>query len=118
MAADCELTEKELLYGYQQSKQLVDTQKKDQRWLYYLIAGSFGLIIILNYMFPHLYWVENRPLYDLKKGFIGLTLMFFGIIILLNILCIFNGSLQAWIFLIIICIVLIYFGLPLLTGFS
>ncbi len=118
MAVDCEPTEKELLYGYQQSKQLVDAQKNNQRWLYYLIVGSFGLILILNYMFPHVYWVDNRPAYSLNKGLIGLIMMFFGIIVILNLIFLFQGSFQGLIFGIIICIILIYFGLPFLIGFS
>jgi hypothetical protein len=118
MAINFEPTEKELLYGYQQSKQLLDTQKKDYKWLYYLIAGSFGLIIILNYMFPHVYWVENRPVYDLNKGLIGLFMMFFGIIVLLNLMLLFKGSFEGFILGIIICVILIYFGLPFLIGLS
>ena len=118
MVVESEITEKELLYGYQQSKQLVDMQKNDQKWLYYLLAVSFGSIIILNYAFPNVYWIENRPVYDLKKGFVGLIFIFFGLILSLNILFIFKGSFQDWILIIIISIVLIYFGLPFLTGLS
>jgi uncharacterized protein YacL len=64
------------------------------------------------------FWVENRPIYDLKKGLIGLVMMFFGIVFLFNVLCVFKGSFQSWVLGIILCIILIYFGLPLLIGLS
>jgi len=118
MATEHDMSKEELLHGYQHSKQLAESIKNDQRWLYYLIVGSFGLIIILNYLFPNVYWLEKRPVYDFKFGLIGLFLTFFGIIILLNVLCIFKGSLLGWFVLIALSIALLYFGLPLLIGLS
>jgi hypothetical protein len=118
MATEHDMSKEEFLQGYSQSKELAESIKKDQKWVYYLIVGSFGLIIILNYLFPNVYWIEKRPVYNFKSGLIGLFLTFFGIIILLNVLCIFKGSLLGWFVLMILSIALLYFGLPLLIGLS
>ncbi|MDI6826416.1 MAG: hypothetical protein QMD36_04480 [Candidatus Aenigmarchaeota archaeon] len=115
MAAEPEMSEEEYSRGYKQSKELAESLKKDQKWIYYLIAGSFGLIVILNYLFPSVYWTEKRPVYNVKGGLIGLILTFFGVIILMSMLCIVKGgSLLIWVVLIALSIALIYFGLPLL----
>jgi uncharacterized protein YacL len=118
MATEHDMSKEELLHGYQHSKQLAESIKNDQKWLYYLITGSFVLIIILNYLFPNVYWLEKRPVYDFKFGLTGLFLTFFGVIIFINVLFIFKGSLLGWVVLIALSITLLYFGLPLLIGLS
>jgi uncharacterized protein YacL len=118
MASEIEMSREEFLRGYYQTKKLAESMKKNDRWLYLSILGSFILIILLNYFFPDIIWVEKKPLYDANFGLIGLVLTFFGIIILTNVICIFKGSFLGWILLLAISILLIYFGFPLLLGFG
>ena len=119
MATEYDMSKEEFLQGYKQSKQLSESVKGNQKWVYYLIVGSLGLIIILNYLFPNVYWLEKKPVYNFKYGLIGLFLTFFGFIILISMLCIIKGgSILVWIAAIAFSIALLYFGLPLLIGLS
>ena len=87
---------------------------EDQRWLYYLIIGSFGILVILNYTLPNVYLTESKPVYDLKDGLMGLILMFFGIFFVFNALII--GDIKFWIIEVVLFLIFVYFGLPFLLG--
>lgn len=124
MAVEIKMSKEELSRGNEQTRQLLEIQKENQRWLYYLLIGSFGLIVFLNYMFPDVYWVEKKPMYDAKNGLIGLVLTFFGCAFLLNAMFFrsigketFGYYLLTWFIGVILCLVLLYYGLPLFLGF-
>lgn len=125
MAVKIRMSEENFLEGIKQSYQSVEMCKKDHRWLYLLWVGSFVLIIFFNYMFPNIYTVEKRPIYDVKSGFIGLILTVFGFTFFFNAFF-FKGIgveniifyIFTWIIGTIICVVLFYYGLPLFFGFK
>ena len=119
------MSDEELLEGIKQTHQSVEMYKKDQRWLYLLWVGSFALILFLNYMFPNIYSVEKRPIYDFKSGFIGLVLTVFGFTFFFNAFFFRGVGVESilfyiftWIIGAIICVVLLYYGLPLFFGFK
>jgi len=116
MAVKVYMSKEEIIQSINQIKRL-ELQKKDQRWLYLLWVGSFALIIFLNYMFPNIYPVEKRPVYDLKNGFIGLILTLFGFVFFLNAFFFKKAGIQTIIFT-IICVILLYYGLPLFFNFK
>jgi len=93
---------------------------EDQRWIYYLTAGSFVLLLIMNFIFPESYSIKIP--YDYKAGFIGVGLTFFGTIFLLNFL--FFGktggltTILITLFSASLSVILLYFGIPLLFGFT
>jgi len=120
MVIEANTTKEYLLRG----KELLSKVRKDQKWLYYSLLGSFGLIVLLNYVFPNVYWIEKNPIYDIKNGFIGLILTFFGCAFLLNALFFrsigketFGYYALTWFIGVVLCMVLFYFGLPLFLGF-
>jgi len=109
-----------LLHG----KELLSRLKEDQKWVYYFLTGSFVLIILLNYVFPDVYWIGKKPMYDVKNGFKGLILTFFGCVFLLNALFFrsigketFGYYALTWFIGVVLCIGFLYFGLPLFLGF-
>ena len=93
---------------------------EDQTWIYYLTAGSFAFLIIMNYLLPETYSIQ--PSYDFKVGLIGLGLTAFGMVFLLCLLCFGSAdnltSILIWFILAAITVALLYFGVPLLFGFS
>lgn len=93
---------------------------EDQKWIYYLTTGSFILLVIMNYIFPDFYLIKTP--YNFKAGLIGVGLTFFGAIFLLNALFTGGGeglnSILIWLFGAILSVILVYFGIPLLFGFS
>lgn len=94
---------------------------QDQKWVYYSIAGSFVLLIILNFFIPAT--TEATP-YNFKEGLLGMILTFFGLFCLINLLLLEIGKQSTLSFVlttlvsIILAIVLLYFGLPLFFGFK
>jgi len=98
-----------------------ETIFQDQKWLPYSLIGSFILLIILNNFIPTT--VETKP-YNFKSGLLGLTLTFFGLFCLINLMLLEIGKESVWSFLFtslisfILAIVLLYFGLPFLLGFN
>jgi polyferredoxin len=106
------------LQGNEQNKELMIRQKENQKWLYYLIIGSFGFITLLNFLMPDFHWVGPKPL-NIKIGFMGLILTFFGSIFFFSAFFAEGGSGWfdlSWWLRVILCIVLLYFGLPMLFG--
>ena len=95
---------------------------QDQKWVYYPLIGSFVLLIILNNFIP--ITVEVAP-YNFESGFLGMTLTFFGVFCLINLMLLEIGkgtSTLSFIFTcsisLVLSIVLLYFGLPLFLGFN
>ena len=120
MVIEANTTKEYLLRG----KEFLSKVKKDQKWLYYSLLGSFGLIVLLNYVFPDVYWIGKKPMHDVKNGFMGLILTFFGCAFLLNALFFrsivkgtFGYYLLTWFIGVVLCIGFLYFGLPLFLGF-
>ena len=119
------MSEEELLKGIKQTRQSVEMCKKDHTWLYLLVFGSFALIVFLNYTFSNIYTVEKRPIYDVNSGFIGLILTVFGFTFLINAFF-FRGVggesilfyILTWIVGATICVILLYYGLPLFFSFN
>jgi len=124
MAVKIRMSKEDVIQSINQTKQFLGIQKRDQRWLYLLIAGSFALIVFLNYTLPNVYSVEKKP-FNIKNGFIGLILTVFGFTFLINALF-FRGIggesiifyIFTWIVGATICIILLYYGLPLFFGFK
>lgn len=125
MAVELRMSEEELLKGIKQSNQSVEMCKKDQRWLYLLVIGSFGLLVAMNYNFPNLYPIEKKPIYDANYGFLGLVLTGFGISFFFN--AIFFRSIGeesiiffifTWLIGAVLCVFLLYYGFPLFFGFE
>jgi len=87
---------------------------EDQRWLGFSVIGSFVLLIILNYIFP--YKPIEKTQFEMKSGFFGVALTFLGALFLLNAL-VTGGEFLPWLIGAVLCIALLYFGLPLLFGF-
>jgi len=106
-------TKEELLEGERQVKQSLEMYKSNQKWLYYLLVGSFGLLVILNTIIPSNYLVRSRPSYDIKNGFIGLVLVAFGSFFLLHVIMYEEIEFLRWFIVLVIAAVLLYFGLPL-----
>lgn len=84
---------------------------EDQKWIYYLVLGSFVSIVLLNYAYPSMI---EEPTYQIKPGPLGVILTAAGGIFL------YSGLLEAPLgfingfVIILIAIVLFYFGIPLL----
>lgn len=116
MAVKNRMSEEDIIQSINQTKQSLELQKKDQRWLYLLVVGSFALMVFLNYTFTNIYSVEKRP-YNIKSGFIGLILTFFGFTLFLNVFF-FKSTGKGFILFAIICVILLYYGLPLLLNFK
>ena len=125
MAVKLRMSEEDIIQSIKQTKQSLELHKKDQRWLYLVWIGSFVLLIFLNYTFPNIYSIEKRPVYDVNSGFVGLILTIFGFTFFLNAFF-FRGIgkesilfyFLTWVIGATICVVLLYFGLPLLFGFK
>jgi len=125
MAIKLIMSDEDLLEGIKQSHQSVEMCKKDHKWLYLLVVGSFALLVFLNYTLPNISIIEKRPIYDFKSGFIGLVLTVFGFTFFFNAFF-FRGIggesiifyVFTWIIGAIICVVLLYYGLPLFFGFK
>lgn len=84
---------------------------EDQRWIYYLILGSFIMIVLLNYTYPG---TIERPTYQIKPGLLGFILTTAGGIFLLSALQFGPRGFINGFVIIAIAIILFYFGLPLL----
>jgi hypothetical protein len=115
MAVEIRPSKKCLLHGSKQIKEFLKVQKEKQNWIYYLIIGSFVSIVILNHLFPDVYWVEPKPALSIKSGFLGVILMFFGTIFFIRAFFL-GGTDWYWVLSIVLCVVLLYFGIPLLFG--
>jgi hypothetical protein len=115
MAVEIRPSKKHLLHGSEQIKEFMKVQKEKQDWIYYLIIGSFVSIVILNHLFPDVYWVEPKPSLSIKSGFLGVILMFFGTMFFMRAF-VKGGDDWYWVLSIVLCIVLLYFGIPLLFG--
>jgi hypothetical protein len=105
------------ILGCEQNKELLSRHKENQKWLYYLIIGSFGLIILLNFLIPNFHWIKPEPI-GIKFGFMGLILTVFGSIFFFSAFFAEGGDwfdLHWWL-RVILCIILLYFGLPMLFG--
>ena len=112
------MPEKEyFLHGEEQNKELLSREKEEQKWVYYIIIGSFVLITFLNFTIPDFHWIKPQPI-DIKLGFMGVLLMFFGSMFFIRAFFMGNGSWLDlyWWLSVILCIVLLYFGLPILFG--
>jgi len=125
MAVKIYMSKEEIREGIKQTYQSVDMCKKDHKWLYLLWIGSFALLVFLNYTLPNIYTIEKKPIYDVEIGFVGLILTVFGFTFFLN--AFFFRSIGGetiifyiftWIVGAIICVTLLYFGLPLFFGFE
>ena len=118
MAIELKPDKEYFLRGNEQNKELVSRYKEDQKWVYYMIIGSFGLITLLNFLMPGYHWTKPEPI-DIEWGFVGVILMFFGSIYFISAFFAEGGSgwfdLYWWL-LVILCIVFLYFGLPILFG--
>lgn len=125
MAVKLRMSEEDIIQSIKQTKQFLEMQKKGQRWLYLLVLGSFALIVFLNYTFPNIYSVEKRLIYDVNSEFIGLILTIFGFTFLINAFF-FRGIvgesiilyILTWVIGATICVILLYYGLPLFFGFK
>jgi uncharacterized protein YacL len=84
---------------------------EDQKWIYYLIFGSFVMIVLLNYTYPS---VIERPTYEIKTGFFGMILTVLGGILIYGALQYAPYGFLNGLIIIVIVIALLYFGLPLL----
>jgi len=117
MAIELKPDKEYFLRGNEQNKELVSRYKEDQKWVYYIIIGSFGLITLLNFLMPGYHWTKPEPI-DIEWGFVGVILTFFGSIFFLRAFFAGDGSWfdLYWWLSIILCIVLLYFGLPILFG--
>jgi len=118
MVIEVEPTKEHFLHGEEQNKELLSRQKEDQRWVYYLIIGSFGLITLLNFLIPNFHWIKPEPI-EIKFGFIGVILTFLGSVFFFRAFFLKGGGnwfdLYWWL-CVILSIVLLYFGLPILFG--
>jgi len=117
MAIEVKPTKEYFLRGNEQNKELLTRQKETQKWIYFLVIGSFALITLLNFMMPNFHWIKPEPI-DIKLGFIGVILTFFGSVFFLRAFFKGDGSWfdLYWWLSVILCIVLLYFGLPILFG--
>ena len=94
---------------------------QDQRWIPYVVIGSFILLIILNYFIPA---TPKVAPYNFESGLLGLGLTFFGVFCLINLMLLEIGKESVWSFIFtslisfVLAIVLLYFGLPLFLGFN
>lgn len=118
MVIEVESTKEYFLRGEEQNKELLSRQKENQNWIYYIIIGSFGLITLFNFMMPGFHWIKPEPI-NIKWGFMGVILTFFGLMFFLRAFFVRGGS--GWLDLywwlsVILCVVLLYFGLPILFG--
>jgi hypothetical protein len=118
MAIELKPTKEYFLRGEEQDKELLSRQKENQKWVYYVIIGSFGLITFLNFMIPDYHWNRPEPI-EIKWGFVGMILTFFGSIFFLRAFFVKGGSewfdLYWWLS-VILSIILLYFGLPIILG--
>jgi len=106
------------LHGNEQNKELVSRCKGDQKWVYYIIIGSLGLIALLNFLIPDFHWVKPETI-EIKWGFMGTILTFFGSVFFLRAFFLTGGGDwfdPGWWLCAILSIVLLYFGLPILFG--
>ncbi len=84
---------------------------EDQRWIYYLVLASFVSILIMNYTYPSMI---EKSTYQINSGFLGIILTALGGIFL------YSGLQEAPLgfingfVIILIAIVLFYFGIPLM----
>jgi len=118
MAIEFKPTKEYLLFGEEQNKKLLIKQKEDQKWIYYIIIGSLGLITLLNFLIPNFHWIKPEPI-DVKWGFVGVLLMFFGSMFFLRAFFLEGGGTWFdlyWWLCVFLSIVLLYFGLPILFG--
>ena len=118
MAIKIEPTKEYFLRGEEQNKELLSRYKEDQKWIYYMIIGSFGLITLLNFLMPGFHWVKPE-LIDIKYGFVGVILTFFGSMFFIRAFFFSGGEgwFNLWWWLcVILSIVLLHFGLPMLFG--
>jgi hypothetical protein len=88
---------------------------EDQKWLNYSVIGSFVLLVILNSLIP--INPIQKTQFEVNIGLLGLVIVFFGTMFLLNISFTRVEGL-AWLISAILCVVLFYFGLPLFLGFN
>lgn len=107
--------EEEFLHGHRQKNKLIKIDIENQRWLYYILIGSFSFLILLNFILPDLYFVK-RPVYNIGDGFFGLILTFFGVLFILTIYH--EGSIKYLLLRIVLSLIFFYFGLPLLFSFQ
>ena len=84
---------------------------EDQRWIYYLVFASFVIILLTNYAYPN---PIEKPTYQIKTGFLGVILTTVGGIFLFSGLQHAPLGLINGLVIIVIVIVLLYFGIPLL----
>lgn len=110
-------TEEDLLKGEKQVKTLIDNSKQDQKWFYYILVGSFGFLIALNFILPSTYTIK-KPTYDINSGFIGFILMFFAGVFWLHLAISDIDDLFKFLLFSALLIILLYFGLPLYLGFK
>lgn len=106
------------LHGEEQNKELLSRQKETQNWIYYTIIGSISLLTLLNFMIPNFHWVRPNPI-NIKLGFVGVILTFFGSVFFFRAFFMTGGENWFdfyWWICVILCIVLLYFGLPILFG--
>jgi polyferredoxin len=118
MAEEINYTKEYLLFGHEQNKELVSRYKENQKWLYYLIIGSFGLLTVLNFFIPNFHWIKPEPL-NIEFGFIGMLMTFFGTVFFFS--AIFAEGAGGWFdsswwLRVILSIILLYFGIPMLFG--
>ena len=118
MAIELKPTKEYFLRGNEQIKELVNRYKEDQKWVYFLVFGSFSLITLLNFIMPGYHWIKPEPI-DIEWGFIGVVLTFFGSLFFLRSFFFEGGGNWLdlyWWLCVILSIVLLYFGLPILFG--
>ncbi len=118
MAIELKPTKEYLLHGDEQNRELLSRQKEDQKWVYYVIVGSFGLITLLNFLMPGFHRVKPEPI-DIEWGFMGVILTFFGSVFFLRAFFLTGGGGwfdSYWWLCVILSIILLYFGLPILFG--
>lgn len=118
MAIELRPTKEYLLRGEEQNKKLMDRKKENQKWIYYMLIGSFGLMTLLNFMIPDFYWTKPEPI-EIKVGFTGVILTSFGSVFFFRAFFLAGGGNwfdPYWWLCVILSIVLLYFGLPILFG--
>ena len=106
------------LRGQEQNRELLSRHREHQSWIYYLIIGSFSLITLLNFMIPDYHWIKPEPI-DIKVGFMGVLLTFFGSLFFIRAFFFAGGVSwfdKNWWICVILSIILLYFGLPILFG--
>lgn len=115
MAIDKRPSKDYLVLESKRTEEFIRSNEERQDWIFCLLFGSFIPLLLLNYFFPDVYWVEPRRALEIRSGFLGVILMFFGTVFFTRAFFV-GGDDRYWALSVILSLILLYFGIPLLFG--